>query len=92
MIPKTFTIFGQTIIVNEYDSIDSLDSCGEYVPASNEIRLKKGLIQEIKEQTFQHEKLHCILTTLSYFKLNENELLIDRMAMCLHQIEKTSVY
>jgi len=89
IIPKQFTIFGQTIKVTEVDVIDSADSCGEYLHSSNEIRLKKDLLDDIKEQTFIHEVTHCILTNLSYFTLNENEKFVDRFAMGLHQILKT---
>lgn len=92
MIPKTFTIFGQEYVVNFVDSIDSKDSMGECIPMNNEIRIKKDLPYSLQEQVYCHELMHCILINLSYNKLNDDEVFIDRLGQCLHQILKTSKY
>jgi len=92
MIPKSFTLFGHTYTINLVKSIDSVDSCGECIPMNNEIRVKDTLPLSIQEQTYYHEMVHCILTNLSYNKLNLDEKFVDRFSMALHQILKTSKY
>lgn len=92
MIPQSFTIFGQEYLVKFVDSVDSKDSCGECVPMENEIRIKKNMPLSLQEQTFYHELCHCLLTNLSYGKLNDDEDLVDRLAQGLHQVMKTSKY
>ena len=92
IIPKTFTIFGHEYRVVFVDTLDSKDSVGECLPMQNEIRIKKEMHISLQEQTYLHEIIHCILTSLSYSKLNNDEVFVDQMAQCLHQILKSSKY
>lgn len=89
LIPKKFKIFGETYIVKQLVKVDKLDSWGEHEPTGNIIKIKKGLNQEQKEQTFLHEVMHCMLTNLGYSKLDRDEVFVDRLAKALHQILTT---
>lgn len=90
MIPKSFTLFGETYKVKKLVKVDKQDSWGEHDPVKNIIKIKKGLNQEQQQQTFYHEIFHVILSNLGYTELNKDEVLIDTMAKALHQIMKTS--
>jgi len=91
MIPKSFKIFGHTIKVKiTKDVSDGTD--GEWSPAALEIRIKpvsENLAESWQEQTFWHEVVHAIFDTLSYDDYGKDEELVDRIAQCLHQIDKT---
>jgi len=100
-IPKSFNIMGQTIEV-KYDPqlTNRSDHTGEAHYRYNQIILQgaEGYpgrpISQI-EQTFMHELVHFILyygdctDTKDLFK---NELVVDRIAMLLHQAFTTMEY
>lgn len=90
MIPKQFSLFGETYKVKYLVKIDKEDSWGENCPIKNVIKIKKGLNQEQQEATYLHELVHCVLTNLGYAKLNDDEVFVDTFAKALHQILKTS--
>lgn len=89
MVPKSFTIFGEKHKVSFVKKIDKEDSLGEWNPNKNTIKIKKGLQEDMKEQTFYHELVHCILQHLSYEELTANEVFVDRFGKVLHQAIKT---
>jgi hypothetical protein len=53
------------------------------------VPISRGITKSNQEQTFWHEAMHCIFDTLSYNKHNQNEVLVDRVAQCLYQIDQT---
>lgn len=89
-IPKQFTIFGETYKVKQLVKVHKDGRWGEHEPLGNVIKIKKGLNEEQKMQTYYHELVHAILTNLSYSELNEDEEFVDRFAKALHQVIKTS--
>jgi hypothetical protein len=90
MIPKKFTIFGEEYTIKQLLKINKDGRWGEHEPTGNIIKIKKDLNEDQKEQVYFHELVHCILTNLSYDKLNLDEVFVDRFAKALHQILKTS--
>lgn len=90
IIPKQFTIFGETYRVKQVLKVNKDGRWGEHDPAKNTIKIKKDLNEDQKEQTYYHELVHAILTNLSYTDLNEDEDFVDRFAKAMHQILKTS--
>jgi len=84
-IPKSFKLFGETYKVRQVVKVDKEDSWGE-ITNKNIIRIKKGINQEQKEQTFLHEILHASLDNLGYEKLSSDEIFVDTLAKALHQI------
>lgn len=85
-IPKKFSLFGETYKVRQVIKVDREDNWGEIDRTKNIIRIKKGLNQEQREQTFLHEVLHASLDNLGYEKLSDDEVFVDTLAKALHQI------
>ena len=91
MIPKSFQLMGHTIKVKITEDLpEHCDGCwktkaqeihilpiGNYMTASNQ------------EETFWHEVMHVIFEVTSYTEHYEDEALVDRIAQCLYQIDKT---
>ena len=91
MIPKSFQIMGHTYKVKITEDISD-DNVGEYSPKQQEILLRpvgKNITVSNQEQTFWHEAVHVIFDVLSYPKHYSDEILVDRLGQCLHQINKT---
>lgn len=85
LIPKRFECMGFTINVK----MDEMSDCGKWHPDKQLIRIAKGNPDQVTEQTFWHEFMHCALSNLSYDELDSNEQFVDQMAQCLYQLEKT---
>ncbi len=85
-IPRNFSLFGETYKVRQVVKVDKKDSWGESDRVKNIIRIKKGLNQEQKEQTYLHEVLHVALDNLGYEEYSDDEVFVDTMAKALHQI------
>jgi len=90
MIPKQFSLFGETYKVKKLLKIDKEDSWGEFDPVKNIIKIKKNLNIEQQEQVYLHELMHCVFTNLGYDNLSDDEILVDTIAKALHQVLKTS--
>ena len=91
MIPKSFQLMGHTYKVKITDNISD-DNVGEYSPKSQTISLRpvsNNITASNQEQTFWHETMHVIFDVLSYPKHYSDEVLVDRIGQCLHQIDKT---
>ncbi len=92
IIPARFKIFNQTIkVVYKRNLLDAKGFVGEWDGSRNTIYLQQSTrkyprTKEQIEQTFFHELFHCILATLSYENLSEDEPLVDRLGMAMHQI------
>ncbi len=89
IIPKQFQLFGETIKVKQVVKVDKENSLGEFSPETNTIKIKKSLQQDQKESTFYHELMHCLVLSLGYDKLYNDEVFIDTMGKGLHQILNT---
>jgi len=98
-IPKYFGLYGYTIEV--IDSKDLLTKNG--FTGLADYRDQKLFLQTsiddffvrrraAIEKTFFHEKIHFILAVSGYKELSEDEGLVDTIALCLHQTDKTAVY
>ena len=91
MIPKSFQILGHTIKVKITDNVPE-NSVGEWKGNQNVIHIRPvgdDMPESLQEQTFWHEVVHCIFSTLNYDKHDKDEQLVDLIAGCLHQIDKT---
>lgn len=96
MIPKTFKLGGVTwkiIIEDEIKTLKGEALFGLSEGDSAEIRLaktvdKKSIPKDVKGQTYYHELVHAILTTMDH-PLNSNEQFVQTFATFLHQYEVT---
>lgn len=94
-IPKRFKVFGEKHKVKFVRKLDGGHSFGEWDPNTNTIKLQmsnKERSQDMVEQTFLHELVHCCLDHLGYEKLSDDEIFVDSFAKALHQAFKTSEY
>jgi hypothetical protein len=62
---------------------------GDCNMATRTIQILDTLDQDLKEQTFLHELLHCVKFSMGIEQHNHNEVEIDAMAVFLHQYMKT---
>lgn len=92
IIPKSFTLFGRTIIVKHLKRVDKKGSWGEWDAKNGVIKIKQGLSQDDKEQTFLHELTHAIFDSLNYAALTEDEQLVDNFANLLYQSLKSRIF
>lgn len=88
-IPKEFMIFNERYKVRQLKKVDAEGSWGEHDFKSNTIKIQKDLDDNLKERTFLHEVMHCVLEQLSYDKLSSDEKFVDQVASALHQVLKT---
>lgn len=91
-IPKSFQLAGHTInVVNipkrRWKHGD--DSVGMWLPEQNRIELLTSLKGTNRQQVFLHEATHAILDIAGYYKLSEDEALVDRIAHLLQQMLTT---
>ncbi len=91
MIPKSFQILGNTIKVKITEDVDD-HSVGNYSGDTHQISILpvgKKMSSDNQAVTFWHEVVHCIFQTMSYDEYDKDEALVDRIAQCLYQIDKT---
>ncbi len=92
IIPARFKLFNQTIkVIYKRNLIDTKEAIGICDFNKNTIYLQQSTRQHIltKEQIHQcffHELFHMVLYLLSYKELSEDEALMDRLGMAMHQI------
>ena len=93
--PEKFQIFGQEIQVKYTKNLLQQGAWGTYNHAKKLITIQTHNIDgtELDEdhmsQVFHHELMHCIFDHLGYEELSHNEQLVDQVANCLYQVEKT---
>jgi len=86
VIPKTFQLGGTKWEVEITDQL--LGAYGATYPAEGKVRLLKSLPKQIKEQTFCHELVHCILYSMGKPQDQHDEVFVDGFATFLHQYLK----
>lgn len=86
-LPKTFECMGSTIKVEQ--GYLEKGKNGYYEHEKQLISISTESSREIREQTFWHEVVHCILMHLMYTELNDKEQFVEQMGQCLHQLHKT---
>lgn len=94
-IPQQFECMGHTIRIvllpsKELDKVAEQSVDGFYDHAQKIIYLDDSLSYSYLEETFQHEKAHCILFHMGEDELATNEQFVELMAQVLYQIDKTS--
>lgn len=82
-IPRSFTLGGTTWTVESSDQL--LGALGASYPQEAKVRLLKTLPKQIKEQTFCHELVHCILYSMGKPSDQHDEVFVDGFATFLHQ-------
>ena len=97
-IPKSFKLFGSTIIVELNNTeCNKEDAYGTARFKSNIIYLANkahgSSIDETEiESTFVHEVIHFIFTKLGYDELSDDEKLVKQFSKALHQVLTTQEY
>jgi len=97
-IPTSFQLFGQTITVEWNKRLsDKGDMTGTAQYRENLIQLQSNgenceLPQTQLEAIFLHELIHWILHSLQEKALDDNEKLVELIAILLHQALKTAEY
>ena len=71
------------------DRLDDLNLIGLCETSKSLISLHDGINSELMEQTFYHELVHAILNSLSRQDLSNDEVLVQGIAVLLHQFEST---
>jgi len=82
-IPQEFVLGGTTWSVETADQL--LGALGAAYPQEAKVRLLKSLPRQIKEQTFCHELVHCILYSMGKPSDQHDEVFVDGFATFLHQ-------
>lgn len=82
-IPQEFVLGGTTWSVEITDQL--LGALGAAYPQEAKVRLLKSLPRQIKEQTFCHELVHCILYSMGKPSDQHDEIFVDGFATFLHQ-------
>lgn len=89
MIPDKVDILGLEYSVKLKDRVSREDDCnGMIYYDSQEIIIDKHLKKGKQEQVFIHELIHGILEQLGYDDTNNDEHLVQSLAVSLHQIFK----
>lgn len=94
-IPKRFKLLAHTVeVVDDTKYCEASGILGEAHLDINKITLsttsnKETLPQSVKEHTFIHEVIHCILRQMGENELNKNEKFVDMFAGLLHQVLTT---
>lgn len=83
IIPTSFVLGGTTWTVEAADQL--LGALGASYPQEAKVRLLKSLPRQIKEQTFCHELVHCILYSMGKPNDQHDEVFVDGFATFLHQ-------
>lgn len=85
IIPRSFKLYGQDIIVRKSKVLESRDgSLGEAAFKDNSIVLQENGNEQIVEITFFHELVHFILFMMES-KLYTNERHVEHFGKLLHQ-------
>ncbi len=88
-IPQKFQLAGHTInIVNvPRRKWKHGSACvGMWLPEQYKIELLASLKGTNRQQVFLHEAVHAILDVAGYYKLSEDEALVDRVSHLLHHM------
>lgn len=90
-IPSTFQLMGKTYTVHviSKDDWEDAEVWGDFCTSTCRIRVLKHQNPETTEQTFYHELVHAILTSMNH-RLNKNETFVDQFGSLLQQVMKTS--
>jgi hypothetical protein len=86
MIPQSFECLGLVVTVKR---TKLKKSYGKWKPNKLEILIDTRSAEQVQEQAFWHEAVHCILDSLGYDKLSGNEKLVDRLGHCLYQLDRS---
>lgn len=97
LIPETFTLYGQQImVVFDDDIVKESSNVGECFYYLNVINIqnskKEGYSKSQADATFLHEFIHMIFMGGDYTKENANEPLIEFLAQSLYQYFLTAEY
>lgn len=82
-IPKSFDLGGTTWEVIQTDSL--LGAYGATHSGKGKVEILKELPKQIKQQTFCHELVHCILFSMGKTQDLHDEVFVDGFATFLHQ-------
>lgn len=85
--PKSFTLGAVEWKVTEQEHLPS--AMGATYSQEAKVALLSSLNPLIKEQTFYHELVHCILYMMGKPTDQHDEAFVDGFATFLHQFEKT---
>ena len=91
---KEFTLGATKWKVNEVEKFESHTYLGECSIGQTSITISKTwcgqkVSKQSKEQTIYHEALHAMLDTLGYYKLSQDEKLVQGLSVLIEQFEKT---
>lgn len=89
-IPISFDCMGARIEV-EVTSDLSKKKHGEWDRSTQRISIHADDPLNVQIQTFWHEAVHAILEICCYPDLSGDEDFVERIAQCLHQLERTRV-
>lgn len=82
---KSFKLFNRTIKVKYVSKSNFNEDHGQYKHDEGVIYIEEGS----HDSVFWHEVSHCILDTLNYNDLSENEQFVDLVGQCLSQLMET---
>lgn len=86
-IPKTIKILGMNYEIKEVDYIErERNLVGRFDEEMQEIRIRKDISEQFKEQTLIHELVHGILVSMGKLELHEDEVFVTNFSNILHQI------
>lgn len=94
MIPKSFSIFGQTIKVLYKRTLHKThNAVGLWFPNKNKIDLQQStkdypITKDNIDQAFCHELIHCFLVKIGREDLSNDEKLVEPLGQVLHQFIK----
>ena len=97
-IPKSFQLFANTIEVEINDKrMNEMNCYGLTEPSKSLISLAitndgHDLSEDIKIDTYYHERTHAILWEMGEVDLYENEKFVDIFSKLLRQSENTTKY
>ena len=98
-IPKSFNVLAHTVHIRllsesalkaeaklkKYKAAINDEICGMYLHENHTIYLSKSLTGTELEQTFLHEKMHCLLESCGKSNLSQNEGFVDLLSELLYQ-------
>jgi len=97
-VPKAFKLFATRInVLWDNDYCGHIDSYGETSYSESKIRMsdKQGqlILSEDKIlDTFYHEKMHMILSTMHRYDLSGDEGFVDTLGKLIRQSDETAIY
>lgn len=87
-IPSSFTLGGIEWQVEQTTPL--MGAMGATFSMEAKVQLLSTLAKQIKEQTFLHELVHCILFAMGKPHAEHDEVFIDGFATMLHQYLNTA--